>query len=174
MITSSWYVCCMYTLYTKLFSDAWLVLCEMYVVCIHCILNDSYSWLVLCDMYVVCIHCILIDSLFLISSLWYVCCMYTLYTKRLFLFLISSLWYVCCMYTLYTKLFSDSWLVLCDMYDVCIHCILNDYLFFISSLWYVCCMYTLYTKLFSDAWLVLCEMYVVCIHCILSDLFILD
>ena len=109
----------------------------------------------------------------------YVCTVYTLlYFVKCWLHcilndslsLISSLWYVCCMYTLYTKLFSDSWLVICEMYVVCIHCILNDYLFFISSLWYVCCMYTLYNKRFHTySSLVLCDMYVVCIHCILND-----
>ena len=134
LISSLWYVCCMYTLYTKLFSDSWLVLCDMYVVCIHCILDDYLFLLVLCDMYVVCIHCILNDSLFLISSLWYVCCMYTLYTKR----------------TWFSDIYVYIHLIrfLCDMYVVCVHCILNYCLFLISSLWYVCCMYTLYTKRF--------------------------
>ena len=103
-------------------------------------------------------------------------CVYTVYLKFVVcvhsirnLFLITSLWYACCMYTLYTKLFSDSWLVFCDRYVVCIHCILNDLLFLISTFSYICCMYTLYTKLFSDSWLVLCDRYVVCIHCILND-----
>ena len=156
MISSLWYVCCMYTLYTKRLlildiSSLWYVCC----MCTLYIKRFPYSWLVLCNMYVVCIHCIL--SVFLILDYYFdmyvVCVLYET-------ILITSLWYACCMYTLYTKLFSDSWLVFCDRYVVCIHCILNDLLFLISTLSYICCMYTLYTKLIF--WFLISSLWQVC------------